>query len=361
MKSVLIHEPTGQLVDLAGVVSAETFAWLESLQGSTPRRDPVLRCGACRGVLYLRHDRNSRDRLHGVHYVATTCRDLVIARAVMSDEHKRQAEYHVLAAQAAGLEAATEVITGGSTRVDVVVDGRVGIEIQRSGLTLSAARSRTRRSMSSGLDIIGWFTDRPVAPVWFGKVPSYRTEIRSWGQLPKLGTVRIIGPQIIEAARCTHENFQKCPRGQKHPCGKYHETYRPWAMLADDLVARLATGDIVAAATGKHVRLVSRSGLHLYEELTGTKALYGGSPAAPRGVQPRSERVECGRPIQAGWFVPSKECTQLELDFRPPRPVITLVRDRSHCDVPRCEAPGQLYPGGFRCDQHKPRPYLSAR
>jgi hypothetical protein len=52
----------------------------------------------------------------------------------MSDEHKREAEYHARAAERAGHVADFEVITAGHTRVDVVVDGRV------------ASRSSARRS-----------------------------------------------------------------------------------------------------------------------------------------------------------------------------------------------------------------------
>jgi hypothetical protein len=240
----------------------------------------------------------------------------------MSDEHKRQAEYHALAAEAAGVTADLEVVTTGKTRVDVVIGDRIGIEVQRSDLNLNAAVSRTKRSMAAGLDMVGWFTDRPARPVWYGKVPSYATRVRGWDEMPRLGTVGAIGPQVIEAARCVYGNFEKCPRGKRSPCGEYHEKVRPWPMMIDDLVARLAEGEIVPALTGKYVRLVSPSSLRLYEELTGKSALYGG--AAPVLRAGPGERVECERPTRPGWFARPGDCAQLELQYeygQPSRPV----------------------------------------
>ena len=28
------------------------------------------------------------------------------------------------------------------------------------------------------------------------------------------------------------------------------------------------------------------------------------------------------------------------------------------CDTPHCTEPGRIYPGGLRCDTHKPKPIL---
>ena len=68
----------------------------------------------------------------------------------MSDEHKREAEYHARAAERAGHVADFEVLTAEHTRVDVVVDGRVGFEIQRSALSKAATVDRTVRLVSKG-------------------------------------------------------------------------------------------------------------------------------------------------------------------------------------------------------------------
>lgn len=358
MKDELIHEPTGRTIDLAGRMDAVTFTWLESLQGSSPRSKPTLWCGGCGGGLYLRHDPRRRDRLHGVHYVKTQCRDLVINHAVMSDEHKYECEYHALAGQAAGFPADLEVVTTGNTRVDVVV-GQAGFEIQRSGLKVSAAKDRTKRSMAAGLNVVSWFTDRPTPPPWWAKVPSYSTTIRSWDQLPKPRTVTARGPQVINMVRCVIGAFPKCPQGNRRPCGQYHEKYEPWrGLLVDDVVAMMASGEMVAAQTGKYVRLISSADLRRYEELADKPARYGGTLPVQPGPQAPNGRVECTQPIQPGWFIRPENCQQLEFDLTA-RPLVVLAAKRGTCNTPGCGEPGRPYPAGFRCDQHKPRPYLA--
>jgi hypothetical protein len=310
VKSVITYEPTGQQIDLAGGVDAETFAWLESLQGACRRIEPILRCGGCKGSLYLRHHGSDRSQLHGVHHVQAACRTLVISKAaVMSDEHKREAEYHALAGEAAGLPADMEVVTTGRTRVDVVVSN-TGFEVQRSAERTGVLQSRTRRSMAAGLEVVGWFTDWPSRPPWWAKVPSYTTRRRDWAQMPPLRTVPVIGPQEITPARC--DGTFKCPEGKRRPCGGYHVKYEPWAMLLDDLVVRMATGDLLAAQVGKWVRLLSPAGMQLHQDLTGLWPAY--TPGHPLAHKPvRSERVSCTRPIVAGWFAMPADCNQLQL------------------------------------------------
>ena len=101
--------------------------------------------------------------LFGAHHHAGDCAaDLTIRKSRMS-EHKRQAEYHASAAQQCGYTASLEVPTTGHTRVDVVVDGRIGFEIQRSALEEASAIDRTARSISAGLDR-GGMVHRPGQP-----------------------------------------------------------------------------------------------------------------------------------------------------------------------------------------------------
>jgi hypothetical protein len=83
--------------------------------------------------------------LFGYHHYAGTCTEtLIIRKSVMSDEHKREAEYHARAAERAGHVADFEVVTAGHTRVDVVVNGRVGFEIQRSALSTAVTATAPR-------------------------------------------------------------------------------------------------------------------------------------------------------------------------------------------------------------------------
>ena len=174
MRSV-IAVADGRSVDLAGLIGPDLYAELESIR--SPRAAPALRCGSCHGGIYLQHGRLSRDVLFGYHHHAGDCPVTFAVRraAPMSDEHKRQAEYHAVAAERAGHAADLEVTTTGHTRVDVVVDGAYGFEIQRSALSKASAIDRTARSVAAGLAGVAWFTDAPGSPPWTGHVPGYRT------------------------------------------------------------------------------------------------------------------------------------------------------------------------------------------
>ena len=208
MKSVIIHAD-GRHIDLAATVDPDTYAELENTR--SPRHQPVLWCGTCGGGIYLKHGIVRKDQLFGCHHHAGTCTEtLVIRKSTMSDEHKREAEYHARAAERAGHVADFEVVTAGHTRVDVVVDGRVGFEIQRSAISKAAAIDRTARSVRAGLGTVAWFTDRSTSPAWTGHVPSYRTIIpaSAWRVLPQPGSVRAAGLQVVEAVRC----------GSRGPC-----------------------------------------------------------------------------------------------------------------------------------------------
>ena len=132
MKYLIIHAD-GRRTNLAAAVDPDTYAELET--GSYPRINPLLWCGSCGGSIYIRHGSTRTQELFGAHHQASQCKaDLTIRKSRMSDEHKRQADYHAAAAERAGYAAALEVCTAGHTRVDVVIDGKVGFEVQRSAL-----------------------------------------------------------------------------------------------------------------------------------------------------------------------------------------------------------------------------------
>jgi hypothetical protein len=320
----------------------------------------------------------------------------------MTDEHKRECEYHALAAQAGGLTADCEVTTSRKTRVDVVVDGRLGFEIQHSEASIDAVRGRTARSVAAGLESVSWFTDRQQSPVWYGLVPSYGTTMRSWDKLPRLGTVTAYGPRIVEAVACRYDTFSRCPDGKPRPCGKWHPKDRNVSLLVDEVVTRMAAGDLVPARIGKYVRITDRASMALYEELTGKSALYGAALPLLRTSQAEDKRIDCTRPI--GWSFPGGK--QLELNFaqlngkgpgvpelpiwdpcpawasQSPRPPLTPTlqtrpgstsfpqaryQPSAHtasngvCNVVGCDSEGRLYMTGLRCERHEPSMALYLR
>lgn len=197
----------------------------------------------------------------------------------MSDEHKRQAEYHARAIDQGGLTPRSEVTTAGRTRVDVVAyggpTGPVGFEIQRSALTRAAALDRTARSVAGGLAAVAWFTDRDARPVWTGHVPGYRSVVRGlWASLPLPGTVTAAGVQDI--------GWERTWRG-------WELVLRPHPMLVDDLVTGLAEGTVRPYLHGRYVRLMPATS-------AAACGIEPWAPGVPRGRPHASAPVECNRP-----------------------------------------------------------------
>ncbi len=292
MKAVIIHAD-GRRIDLAATVDPDTYAELENTP--SPRNQPVLWCGNCGGGIHIKHGIVRKDELFGCHYHAGTCTEtLVIRKSTMSDEHKREAEYHARAAERAGHVADFEVVTAGHTRVDVVVDGRVGFEIQRAAISKTAAVDRTARSVKAGLDAVAWFTDQSTSPPWNGHVPGYRTLVpaSAWQALPLPGTVGAAGLWAVEAVRCGTR--RPCPHRQRS-CNRFVPWLGAWVGLhVDDVVTGMAEGAIKPVRIGKNVQLMSTDSIALYEELNGVRLSY--DPGPFKAALPPSGRVECALP-----------------------------------------------------------------
>jgi hypothetical protein len=283
VKSQLIMRD-GRRVNLASAISPELYGELEGTQGRGTRQQPLLSCGACGGGIYIRHGSIRRDELFGTHFDTENCTaNLTIRKSTMSDKHKRMAEYHAAAAQAEGLEADLEVTTSTRTRVDVVVDGRVGIEVQRSALSAGAAVRRTVRSMSAGLETVAWCAELgPTA--WNGKVPGYQwlDNGQVLREMPRPHTVRSRGVITFRAERSWQGGWEPQPE--------------PLTVLVDEAVVRMASGSIRPMIVGKLVQLVRSDGIALYEEITGIRLTpFAIGSAALRALSPAPE-AKCYRP-----------------------------------------------------------------
>jgi len=319
MKSEIVFRD-GRRVNLAFTVTAELYAELEAIH--SPRKDPVLFCGGCRSGIFIQHGRRDRDQLFGYHHPGSDCTETFRISRPMSDEHKRMAEYHVLAAQAQGLDADMEVTTSGRTRVDVVIDGRIGIEVQRSALTAKAAVDRTARSMSAGLESVAWCG--LTRAQWTGKVPGYQ-----WLDVDRV-LREMPGPRSVRSRGLATFRAERGPRGRWVP------VLEPLTALVDYAVAHMADGTIRPVVHGKYVRLVKADGIALYEEMTGVR------------LQPYNP----GRPVTRA-LAPTAEALCV-------RPSITIAHSIAPvvkpgiCSTPNCGQPGRLYPAGWRCDDHRP-------
>jgi hypothetical protein len=300
VKSVIIHAD-GRSVDLASGITPEAYAELEATQGQGTQKKPLMFCGGCNGGVYVKHGHVQRDELFAAHYQRGDCLEtLAITSPRMSDEHKRMQEYTVRAANDGLYDADTEVRTTRGTRVDVVVDGRIGFEVQLSGLTAGSAVRRTARSMSAGLEQVAWIGDRPSVP-WIGKVPGYQ-----WldnGQflegMPAPQSVKCRGVYTFRAERLG---------------AAWVPVLEPLAPIADDIVVRLAAGSVKPVTYGS-VQLITTDGIALYEEMTG-KSLPPFEGRAPARRLPAAQEIECHRP-PAG---PVSRSCDVALCGEPPRP-----------------------------------------
>jgi hypothetical protein len=279
VKSVIVHAD-GRHVNLADAIRPEVYAELETTQGQGSRQKPLMFCGGCNGGIYVRHGHVQRDELFGAHYQRGDCQEtLAITSPRMSDEHKRMQEYTVRAANDGLYDAQTEVTTTRGTRVDVVVDKRIGFEVQLSRLTAGSAVRRTGRSMSAGLEQVAWVGETTAVP-WIGKVPGYQ-----WldnGQflegMPPPQSVRCRGVYTFRAERMG---------------AAWMPVLEPLATLADDIVVRLAAGSVKPVMYGS-VQLITTEGLALYQEMTGKSlAPFAGRPPS-KALAPSPAR-DCDR------------------------------------------------------------------
>lgn len=280
MKSVIVMRD-GRRVDLWETVDAGTYAELEGTQGKSTRKDPLLFCGGCGGGLHVRHGTVNRNELFGAHFDAGYCTaDLTIRKSAMTPQHRRMQEYTARAAGDAGFGVELEVPTSARTRVDVVVDGRVGIEVQWSGLTAGAAVRRTARSMSAGLETVAWCAGFTGAP-WAGKVPGYQwmDVDRVLEGMPNRGSVRSRGLLTFRAERMP---------------GGWAPVPDPLVIAVDEAVTRMAAGTVRPVMYRSFVQLVRDDGLALYEEITGRRLEpFTGPP--PRALR-QSQEISCLRP-----------------------------------------------------------------
>ena len=205
------------------------------------------------------------------------------------------AEYHAAAARSEGLEADFEVATSARTRVDVVVDGRIGIEVQRSKLSPGAAVQRTARSMSAGLETFAWCAELgPVA--WTGKVPGYQwlDNGQVLREMPRPRTVRSRGLLTFRAERSWGGGWEPHPE--------------PLTVLVDEAVVRMVGGTIKPVIVGKLVQIVRADGIELYENLTGIRLTPFGTGIAPRHALSLALEEKSQRPPVRGSSSGSRVC-----------------------------------------------------
>lgn len=113
----------------------------------------------------------------------------------VSDEHRRQVDYLQRAGEAEGFQVETEVHLETRVIPDAVVYGpevAMGVEVQRSKLTATAAKARTTKARRAGVLPV-WFADSQAAPRWLEHVPGVRMNPSiSWATIPPARSVTVV-------------------------------------------------------------------------------------------------------------------------------------------------------------------------
>lgn len=264
--------------------------------------------------LYLKERGNV---LFAAHWPHSGCGSHSIIHHGTSPEHERQVEYLRAAGEAAGHQVRTEVRLATSVRPDAVIYGpavHMGVEVQRSGITVAAARSRTTRARHAGVDPV-WFADARSDPQWLFQVPGVRMNPDvSWDDVPRRGTVTVVsGLREIAAKRCRDFIDDRCPR-RRSGCNEWHPDHTPrLGVKVDDLAALMPAGNIVpmqfqTLGGTRFVFIVTPKDRALYESIT---HLSGALPLRERPPSPRdAARIDCGARdaalgrVRPAWLAP---------------------------------------------------------
>jgi hypothetical protein len=283
-----------------------------------------------------------------------------------SDEHKRLNEYNERSVTDAGFTGRREypvprgvldlAVTGGLVDTD--------LEVQHTDIPERDLRRRTTIYSKAGFLPV-WIFDKGARPRSMYRIPSLGCSDANWDEgLPRARSIWATGLTVIEALRCVVGAFDRCPDGQRGPCGRYHENRRPWhGLTLDEAAAMVPAGEIVPLrGRDDRVYLVSPASFALHQELTGGLGEWAtggnGRQRPPRHdtepcTNPAHDELAAERPalVSRGpvWTAGTKFIKE-ELPFA------AIVKPPGACDTPGCVEPGRLYSGGRRCDTHKPKP-----
>lgn len=296
MRDLAVHE-SGEVIDLAEPTAAhkELLKLMLAEREQIGRtRKGVLVCASHGAPMYLRWRGNVLYACHwpgagpGMHAVA-----------LMSVEHKMQAQYVARAADRAGLSTAFEATLPTHVRPDLVIGGDTAVEVQRSHLTVQAARSRTTKAIKGGMALSLWLSDKQpdVAPRWMYRVPSATAFAREWHTMPPLGSATVTsGARVLVEQPCRPPYRTQCPERRGRWCGKTHLFHEPMRGTSlDDLAVWMATGELVPAALRGQILLAAAGDVERYGVAWTPPAAAGGARAEAAG----RDRYECQAPSSA--------------------------------------------------------------
>lgn len=226
-----------------------------------------------------------------------------------TDEFKVQTEYHVRAAEDAGLTAETRVSTGpGGHFVDLMVTGatRTAFDIRRPSVTLETAQRRANAATRAGITPVRFNGSANKSASWTYRVPSSLcNNIGDWSSMPAPRGATAVGPRHIQAQACTIDNYpHQCPVTGSGWCGT--RTFHPHAVLwegltVDDVVAMVPTKRLVPLKFNKNlVYLVGEEDQRRFAEITGDAGVY--APGAVRETDREQQEHRCENSSHAEEF-----------------------------------------------------------
>jgi len=261
-----------------------------------------------------------------------------------------------------GLTAATEFPVAGG-RLDVAITGgqvATDIEVQHTAIAQATVTRRTKTYYSAGFLPV-WFNDATEArPKWLRTVPFMGSSVTDWtSAMPKPGTVNATGLGYLRELRCQVGTFGgSCPQNRRRfHCGNVHPAITGGRNAAvEDAAAMIAGAELVPLRDWYgNVFLVRAADFRQWQEMTGGLGTWTlerraanhskryGPPQAGRCVNPvHNQTAVTGRLTYA--------------DLGSSGSVVV----QHQCGTPGCGQGARLYPAGWRCEEHKPRPRTPA-
>jgi hypothetical protein len=184
-------------------------------------------------------------------------------------------------------------------RPDGVIYGpsiNMGIEIQRSKLSVPQIKGRTTKARRAGVESV-WFSDGQTRPPWMWKVPSvHMNPDTSWKSVPPPRTVMVAsGVVSIVAKRCDDIRESKCPL-RRYGCRRWHPQFGDrFGIWVDDLAEYMPAGKVLPmlykALSGREmVVLTPKDDKARYEQMVGHAA---DVPMPKRKETHQATRIDC--------------------------------------------------------------------
>jgi hypothetical protein len=326
MTTLVRYVPENRVLDLSSLPLAD-YQLITNLHGTIKRDDNILIClrepggemrVVCRGSKYFAA--HFPGGAHGTHPIV-----------LETDEHRRQKEYWVQAAEAAGLHVETEVSLARGERgaMDVVITGgmvNTDIECQRrkpapGHKDHNSVAQRTAKYRRAGFLPI-WFNGRGISiPMWLAKVPALGCSYNSWETaMPRPRAALATGMGDFGEFRCIAGFGGRCPETGGHACKKIHPRVVAGrtALPGEEVAAQVPAGEIVPLQNWNgNVFLVRRAEFDRFLEMT--DGLHGRWVVGPSPEGRPSRRDDGPKPCASDRHgsqqtLASAEFVQLTLD-----------------------------------------------